>query len=60
MKAKTSIKKKYYDQQYLKNNYKQFAIMLNKDKDSDIVEYLQNKKDRNAYLKALIRADMDK
>lgn len=60
MKAKTSVKKKYYDMTYIRDKCKYQPILLNKETDADIIEHLAKQENKNAYLKALIRADMGK
>lgn len=52
--------KKKYDLAYQKANVKSMAFVLNRNTDQDIIEFLATKENRNAYLKALIRADMHK
>ena len=52
--------KKRYDINYFKTNMKQMAFNLNKNTDADIIAFLETKENRNAYLKELIRKDMNK
>ena len=54
------MQKKDYDQYYLKTQCRRIVILLNKNKDADIIEHLQTKESMNAYLKDLIRKDMMK
>lgn len=44
---------------YDKNNTVQIKMKLNKNTDADIIEYLETKDNRQGYLKALIRKDME-
>lgn len=60
MRTKTSVKKKYYDTNYIKTKCKSQTIIFNKETDADIIEHLAKQENKNAYLKALIRADMGK
>lgn len=49
-----------YQNDYMKANYKTLGINLQKDKDSDIIEFLKTLKrgQKDNYIKQLIRADM--
>ena len=60
MARKTPIKKMNYDIEYKKQNCKQFHVVLNKNTEADMIAYLESVDNKQAYLKALIRADMDK
>lgn len=59
-------KKKRYESQRLaanrweRENTKTFTIKCYLKTDSDILEHLQTIDNRNAYIKGLIRADMDR
>ena len=50
--------KKKYDVNYIINQCKQITLLLNKNTDADIIEYLNSKDNKNGYLKELIRRDM--
>ena len=50
--------KKEYDIKYQKMNCKQYKLLLSKEKDKDIIEFLENQTNRNGFLKALIRDHM--
>ena len=52
--------KKKYNMRYFKENNKQMGFVLNKRTDADIISFLDQKPNRNAYLKQLIREDMKK
>ena len=54
------MQKKDYDLTYLKTQCRRIVVLLNKNKDADIIEHLQSKESMNAYLKDLIRKDMMK
>ena len=54
------MSKKDYDLTYLKTQCKRIVVLLNKNKDADIIEHLRTKESMNAYLKELIRKDMMK
>lgn len=54
------MNKKEYDIKYVKENCKQFKLLLNNEKDKDIILYLNSLSNRNGYLKSLIRKDMNK
>ena len=43
---------------YNKENTKQFAFRFNKKTDRDIIAYLESLDQKNAYIRQLIRADM--
>ena len=45
---------------YHKNNIKQMKIDLNKNTDSDIINFLDQCENKQGYIKALIREDMRK
>lgn len=47
--------KKRYDVNYVKTNCKQFILLLNKEKDKDIIDFLESLPNRNGFLKQLIR-----
>lgn len=54
------MSKKDYDINYQKLNCKQIKILLHKEIDKDIIEYLQTKKPMQTYLKDLIRREIKK
>lgn len=49
---------KAYAPKWSKNNIKGFFLSLNKSKDSDIINWLSEVDNKQAYIKNLIRADM--
>lgn len=50
-------KKKQYDINFVKTQCKQYVLMLNRERDADIIAFLDRQTNRNAYLKQLIRKD---
>lgn len=54
-------KKRYvYRAKHMKEHYKRFEIRARLEYDQDIIEHLNTKESVNAYLKDLIRKDMEK
>ena len=53
-------KKKEYDIEYMRTHCKRIYLLLNNDKDKDIIDRLAKEDSVNAYLKALIREDIKK
>lgn len=47
-----------YAPKWTKDNIKGFFLSLNKSKDSDIINWLSEVDNKQAYIKELIRADM--
>lgn len=58
-KQKEPFDQNRYIQSFMKENYKKITLLLNKKSDSDIIEHLEEQKNMNGYIKALIRKDMD-
>ena len=56
--SKQPPSKKKYNKNYMKNNCVRFVLLLNKNTDGDIIDYLQSVENKNAYIKKLIRNDM--
>lgn len=54
------INKVKYTRDYEKENVKQVKFKLNKKTESDIIEYLESKENKQGYIKQLIRDDMAK
>lgn len=50
--------KKRYDVNYVKTQCKQYTLLLSKEKDKDIIEFLESQTNRNGFLKTLIRDHM--
>lgn len=49
--------KKYFDD-YNKQTYKQYVFKVSKRTEPELIEYLDNKKERSSYIKDLIRKDI--
>lgn len=60
MKEETKKKKSLYDLDYKKKNIKRINLDLNYNTDLDIIEFFKTIENKSAYLKALIRKDMEK
>lgn len=52
-------KLKYIDK-YNRENYRRFALKVSIKNDADIIEKLESKESINAYIRDLIRADIEK
>lgn len=52
--------KKEYDIEYIRTNCKQIKLLLNKEKDADIISYLEKQNNVNGHLKSLIREKIKK
>lgn len=57
--AAVSDKRKQYEIDYIKQNQRQFMLKVNRKTDPDMVAWLESKENVQAYLKDLIRADME-
>lgn len=55
-----NAKKKEYDINYLKTKCTAFKVLLNNEKDEDIILFLRSQNNVNRYIKTLIRSDMMK
>lgn len=55
-----NAKKRDYDVNYIRTKCKAVKLLLNKEKDEDIILFLESKTNVNGYLKSLIRQDMNK
>lgn len=49
-----------YDRQFYKDHYTRVSVILNKVKDADIIEHLEEQTSKSDYIKTLIRNDMDR
>lgn len=58
--SKQPPSKKKYNKVYMKEKCKTINLLLNKNTDQDIIQFLDNVENRNAYLKNLIRKDINK
>jgi len=52
--------RKQYNIDYIKANQRQFMLKVNRIHEADMIEWLEGKKNVQAYLKQLIREDMEK
>lgn len=60
MKRKLTNKQKAYMVEYNKNNTRRIAFTLNYNTEKEMIEYLEQIPNKNAYLKSLIKTDMEK
>ena len=54
-----SEKRAQYEIKYIRENQRQFMLKVNKKLDPDMVAWLESKENVQAYLKDLIRKDME-
>ena len=54
-----SEKRKQYEIDYIKQNQRQFMLKVNRKTDPDMVDWLESHENVQAYLKDLIRKDME-
>ena len=54
-----SEKRKQYEIQYTRENQRQFMLKVNRKLEPDMVTWLESKDNVQAYLKELIRKDME-
>ncbi len=59
MRKKATIKQKAYIIEYNKENLRRVNLALNEKTDKDIIDFLFAMKNKNGYLKELIRKDMN-
>lgn len=55
-----SRRKQDYDNKYRKEHYKNYCFRMIIEKDQDLMEYYEQIPKKNEYIKALIKADMEK
>ena len=55
-----SEKRVKYETQYIRENQRQFMLKVNRKLDPEMVEWLESQENVQAYLKQLIREDMEK
>lgn len=48
-----------YQKAYVLNHYTLFTVVMNREKDKDLIAHLQTKKNKSEYIKELVRRDMD-
>lgn len=58
-KKKATIKQKVKIIEYNKRTYKQFKFNVNMETESDLIGYIESLPNKNAYIKDLIRHDME-
>lgn len=59
-KAQIAASKRYNQRTgYVKNNIKQVMILIHKEHDKDIIEWLDQQDNKSGYIKDLIRRDME-
>ena len=54
-----SEKRKQYEIDYIKQNQRQFLLRVNRKLEPEMIEWLEGKGNVQAYLKELIRKDME-
>lgn len=57
--TKTPKSKLKANKRYNQKNIFRFTLQLNRKTDADIIQYLSTKKNKNGYIKEIIRIDMD-
>ena len=60
MKKKLTNKQKAYMVEYNKNNTRRIAFTLNYNTEQDLIDFIEQQPNKNAFLKSLIRAEMEK
>lgn len=58
-KKKATNKQKAYIVEYNAANYRRFSFKLHREIDADLLAHIEKQPNFNAYLKELIRADME-
>ena len=48
-----------YQKGYQYKHYRNFNIVMKKDEDKELIEFLKTKENKSAYIKELVRRDMD-
>ena len=48
-----------YQKRYVKDHYTNFTIVMKKGEDRKLIEHLKAKENKSAYIKELVRRDMD-
>lgn len=48
-----------YQKRYVKAHYTNFSIVMKKDEDKELIERLNAKENKSAYMKELIRKDLE-
>ena len=60
MKKKLTNKQKAYMVEYNKNKTRRIAFTLNYNTEQDLIDFIEQQPNKNAFLKSLIRAEMEK
>ena len=60
MRKKATNKQKAYINEYNKENYRRFTVKLHKTLEPEMIAFLETKENVNAYLKDLIKREMEK
>lgn len=60
MKKKLTNKQKAYMVEYNKNNTRRIAFTLNYNTEQDLIDFIEQQPNKNAFLKSLIRAELEK
>lgn len=47
-----------YQKRYQYKHYTNFNIVMKRDEDKELIEYLKTKENKSAYIKELVRKDM--
>ena len=55
-----ATKKDIYDNNYIKENQRQFLFKVNRKNEPEMVEWLESKEHIQSYIKQLIRDDMNR
>ena len=48
-----------YQKAYVLKHYTPFTVVMNREKDKDLIEHLKTKENKSAYIKDLVRRDMN-
>ena len=48
-----------YQKAYVLKHYTPFTVVMNREKDKDLIAHLQAKENKSEYIKELVRRDMD-
>lgn len=49
-----------YQSDYIRDHLRQIMVKISKEKEADLIEWLESKESMQAYIKDLIRQDMEK
>lgn len=51
--------RKNYQKAYVLKHFTPFTVMMSKERDKELIEHLRAKQNKSAYIRELIRRDMD-